>query len=83
MLIFKCWCHRACKGNARGTVVQESGDDFPAVQVDEGLSRNIRAKCVFEEFCVVAAHAKDQQIARVAQDRVLEFIVVYLGKELA
>src|SRR6266446_1351701 len=66
MVIFKCWRHRAHERDARGTVVQESGDDFPALQVDERLAGNFRAKRVFKKHGVMSAHAKDEQIARVA-----------------
>ena len=81
-MIFKCWRHRANEWDVGGTVMQQSGDDFPSVQVDERLAGNFRAKRVLKKNGIVSAHAKDEQIARVAQDRVLQFVLVNLGKKL-
>ena len=60
----------------------ESGDYFPSMEIHEKLSRNVGAKGVFKEFCIMATHAKDKEIASIAEDGVLEFVVMDLRKEL-
>src|SRR5205085_2287479 len=75
----------ADKGNARRAVVEESGDNLAAAQSDENISGNVGAvsiERVFKELCVVAAYPKNEKVSRIANDSVLEFVVVDLRKKL-
>ena len=75
----------ADKGNARRAIVEESGDNLAAAQSDENISGNVGAvstKRIFKELCIVAAYPKDEKVSRVADDSVLEFVVVNLRKKL-
>ena len=73
------------KGNARRAVVEESGDNLTAAQSDENISGNVggvSTERVFKELCVVAAYPKNEKVSRIANDSVLEFVVVNLRKKL-
>jgi hypothetical protein len=81
LILYRCG-HSANKRGAGRAISEESGDDFAASQSHKVLSRNIAVEGVFQKPRVVPAHAKDQEITGIAQDRVFEFVVVNLGKKV-
>jgi hypothetical protein len=83
--VLDCFGYCADKGDLRGAVFHQAGNEFAAFEVHEHIFVDagfVGAQGVFEESGVVAADAKDEEVARVADDSVLEFIVVDLCKEL-
>ena len=69
----------------RRAVINQSGDNFAAVKVHKTVSVDagaVSAQGVFEESRIMSAYPKEKEIARVADDRVLELVVFNLCKEL-
>ena len=78
MSILKGGTHHTAERYARCAVIEKSGDDFPSAELDEQLSWNVITECIFEKFCIMAAHAKDEEIACLTDNSVLQFVVVNL-----
>jgi hypothetical protein len=85
MRILYCWGHCTDKGDVRRTVLDQAGDNFTAGKRDKSISGNmgaVGAEGVFEERGIMAAYAKDEEITRIADNSVLEFVIRNLGKKL-
>ena len=72
--VLDCIGYGSDKGNLRGAVFNQTGDEFAASEVykhifvDAGF---VGAQGVIEESGVVSAYAKDKKVACVADDSVL------------
>jgi hypothetical protein len=66
-------------------VLDEGAIYFTARKRDKAL-RGIWAlsvlRSVFEKLCIMAAHTKDKEITRIADNSVLEFVIRNLCKKL-
>src|SRR5437763_1082784 len=85
MRILDCWGYGINQGNVRRAILHQAGDNLAALERDKSISGNmggVGAQGVFEESGVVAAYPKDKEVSGVADDSVLEFVVVNLCKEL-
>src|SRR5215211_8742519 len=85
MAILYGFAHCTDQGNVRCAVFDQAGDCLSAWQGDKGISRNacgVGTQGVFKKFGIMSAYPKDKQVARIADNRVLELVIRNLREEL-